>query len=141
MTTRCYRPDLSVKFAPRVPLRLRKAVKRVCRANDMPESDVLRYSFEAIVLLVESGKLRFRQTPRIHLTTMVTMRTSRGIARKTHVILERLQAQRVGPAKPHHPQQTEVEYADLLRGLIDMAITIAGQKGMAHMIALRERAL
>lgn len=136
-----YRPDVSVRFSPRVPVRLRGAVNALCKRHEMPEVDVLRYSFEAVVLLVAAGKLRFEQVPRTHLEGMVTVRTSRKIAIMAEQIFERLRAEGVEPKRPHHPQQTKLEHADVLRGLIGMAVSLAREKGMARVMGIREKML
>lgn len=136
-----YRPDCSVKFSPRVQPRLLKAVNRICIRYDMPETDVMRYSFEAVVPMVIAGKLPFKQSSRIYLDAMITVRTSRRIADMTRILFHRLRAESIEPKKPHNPQQMAVEHADVLRGLIEMAVAIAADRGMAHIMALREKAL
>lgn len=127
MKPRQYRPDLSVKYAPRVPERLRKAVNDICRMCDMPEADVLRYSFEAAVL---TAPKRLPTQSILGSTDaldhMITIRTSRRIHELVNVLWQ------------EHPNTLK---ADILRSLLKNILRTARKNGMAHVLRIREQAL
>jgi hypothetical protein len=124
---RQYKPDLSARLSPRVPQRLRSAVNRICRASDMPEADVLRYGFEAAVLLQRARKLRLGEpVGNPPLNAMVTVRTSPRMMRLVREIWN---------------EYPKIEKAEILRRLLDEMVTVAVHRGMAHVMALREKAL
>ena len=121
---RQYNPDLFVKYAPRVTRRLRAAVNRICEANDMPEADVLRYSFEAAVL---TKKLkRSTSADPAPLDAMMTVRTTRAIGRRVHELWM---------------NNPNVLKANILRALLENMLSVAESRGMAHVMKLREEAL
>ncbi len=127
-----YKPDLSVHLAPRVPRRLRIAVNRLCKRYEMPEADILRYSFEALVLTVHRrGRIALREPiGNPPLDSMASIRTSKIIAKMTREIHQR-QQRRFQP----------LLFADVLRTLIYNAVRMAEEKGLAHLMALRENGL
>lgn len=122
-----YMPDMSVRYSPRVAQSLWRRINKLCSTWDMPEADVMRYTFEAVVRGVWSGKIRLAK-PDKHavLGAMVTVRTSRTTAAKVRDITKK--QIRTGKAK---------NKAEVLRGLIETAIQMANKKGMAHMLSLR----
>lgn len=128
-----YRPDLSKRFAPRVSIRLRKAINRVCRRNDMPEADVLGYALQAATLLVHARKLSLkapgRQEPMV---AIVMLRTSWEMFDRINQIHARQQ---------RRPGEKEMPYHVVLRQLLETIIPIAEKRGMAHVMALREKLL
>ena len=126
MSPRQYKPDLSVRYSPRVPRRLRTAVNAICKKCDMPEADVLRYSFEAAVLTAPPRLKRSTISSAGPLDAMITLRTSRKIQR----LVEQLWL--------NHPNTLK---ADLLRALFDSMILIAQTRGMAYVMKLREDAI
>lgn len=121
-----YKPDLSVKFSPRVTRRLRNAVERICRRHKMPDADVLRYSFEAAVLNAPRRLRRSTSAMSQPLDAMITVRTSRAIRNQ------------VAELWRSHPKTTK---ADILRALFESIIPVADKYGMAHVIRIREVAL
>lgn len=127
-----YQPDLRVRFAPRTPTRLRSAVNRACKKSDMPEVDVLRYGFEAAVLLVFKRKMRLARPRARHeaLDAMLTIRTGREMARKVREIHEREQE-----------EDSEITHADVLRRLLDTILPVIAARGMAYVMGLREKLL
>jgi hypothetical protein len=126
MTDRQYKPDLSVRYSPRVSRRLRNAVNAVCLACDMPEADVLRYSFEAAVLTARTRLRRATASDPGPLDAMITVRTSRRIQGRVAELWRR------------YPN---VLKADLLRALVDSILSVARHRGMAYVMRLREEAL
>jgi hypothetical protein len=123
---RQYRPDMSVRYSPRVPRRLRKAVNAICRASEMPESDVLRYGFEAAVLTATTRLKRSTASSAGPLDSMITLRTSRKIQRCVDEIWMK------------HPNTLK---ADVLRALLDSILRVARTRGMAYVMKLREDAI
>jgi len=129
--TRQHKPDLSVKFAPRVPQRLRKAVNRICKACEMPEADVLRYSMEAAALLAHAGKVRLLRPVGDHtLDAMMTVRTSKAIAKTLREIHERMSQ-----------RDRYLLHADVLRRCLETMLPVAELRGMGHVLRLREATL
>lgn len=120
-------PDLSARYSPRVAQSLWRRMNKLCSSWDMPEADVMRYTFEAVVRGVWLGKIRLAK-PDKHavLSSMVTVRTSRNVAVKVRDITAG--QIRLGKSK---------KKADVLRSLIETSIQMANKKGMPHMLALR----
>ena len=128
MLTPQFKPDLSVKFAPRVSRRLRSAVNRICRRYQMPEADVLRYSMEAVVLMAHLGKIRLlRPTGDYTLDAMMTVRTSKAIGKALREIHERMKE-----------RDNQLLHADVLRRCLETILPVAELRGMAYVMRLRE---
>jgi hypothetical protein len=127
-----HRPDMSVRYVPRVPHRLRGAVNVLCKRNDLPEVDALRYCFEAATLLVRAHKLRLlpvRVGPK-ELDAAVTLRMSRAMAARVVEIYHREQE-----------NDRETTFADILRMLVRTGIDLARRRGIAHVMGVREQFL
>lgn len=125
------KPDLTVKFAPRVPQRMRKAVDAIALKYEMSMMEVMRYCLEAGSLLVTEGKLKLREPVGDEaLNVMFTIRTSSLIRDQIRAIGHR-----------HLHRYREVFQADIMRRLLDTTLPIAQSKGMAHIVKLREDAL
>lgn len=120
-----YKPDLSVRYSPRVTRRFRTRISRLCRRHDMPEADVLRYAFEASVL-TKTGRLRQASSDPRMLDAMVTIRTGRSIGRLVAGFWR---------------ENPEMLKADVLRVLLERTINLAERRGMAAVMKMREEAL
>lgn len=130
------RVDLSIRFSPRIPRRLRAAVGRICRRCDMPEGDVARYCFEAIVYYAcqegfgavleqrTAGPYSYEEPP--DLRAMMTIRTSK----KVRALLRTIEVAERGRLQ-----------ADIIRTLLEAVLPIAEKNGMSYVMALREESL
>lgn len=125
MSRYSHKPDLSVRYSPRVTRRFRARIGRLCRRHEMPESDILRYAFEASVL-TNTGRVRQASSDPRMLDAMVTIRTGRSIGRLVSEIWR---------ANP------EMLKADVLRVLLERMIAMAERRGMAAVMKMREDAL
>jgi hypothetical protein len=131
---RQYKPRLNIKYAPRFIRVLRTMVNRICRKWDMPEADVLRYSFETAVLIASRRGLKHVMAMRparfaehaSPLNAMMTIRTTRATAK------------RILGLKDRNRNYAE---AEILRYCLEAVIPIALEKGMAEVMKLREAEL
>lgn len=121
-----YKPDVSVRFCPRVSSRLWNTVNRLCIRHDMSELTVVRFSFEAAVLTAPKRLKRVRSRYPGPLNAMISIYTSRRIGKK------------VAGIWLNNPN---VLKADVLRALLESMLSTADQRGMAYVIKLRELAL
>lgn len=90
---------------------------------EMSEADVLRYVFETGLLTVDGKVERKDADQRAAKDAMVTVRTTSWMAGKMEELWR---------ANP------EVMQADVLRALLERILPIARDKGMAHVMKLRE---
>lgn len=122
--------ELSARYSPRINRRFLKMLEGISTRSHMPESDVLRYCFEAELLSKgerRKGKVERRDSNvRTALDAMVTVRTTRWMEGKVEALWR---------ANP------DVIQADVLRGLLEHILPIARDKGMAHVMKIRESGL
>lgn len=128
-----YKPDISVKYSPRITRSISLLISQVCRRRDMFEADVLRFCLEAIAPEAARRGVAWliRQIPafdslgREAYTSMCTVRTSK----KVKAAVDKMTARQ---------RYTEVE---ILRYCYLVALPIALTKGFAPIMAMRERNL
>jgi hypothetical protein len=122
--------EFSVRYSPRINRRFVRMVERIAGRNRMPKDEVLRYGFEAAVLWkVGSRKCevgRKESDMRALLDGMVTVRTTEFMARKVEALFR---------------ANRGLMQADVLRGLLERILPIARDKGMAHVMKMREKNL
>jgi hypothetical protein len=131
---RQYKPQFSVKYAPRFTRALRTMVNKICRQWDIPEAEVLRYSFEAAILVASRRGLRSIMAMRparfaehkSPLNAMMTIRTTRATAKRCLALRD---------------LNRKYSEAEMLRYCLEAIIPLALERGMAHVMALREAEL
>jgi hypothetical protein len=124
-----FKPDISVKFSPRITKTTKRLIDRVCRRHQMFEADVLRFCLEAIAPIAAKRGMAWltRQSPSRtgELSCMVTVRTSKRVKGNINTLTGR-------------GKYTEVE---VLRYLYDAILPIAYKDGFAKIMAMREKNL
>lgn len=120
-----------MRYSPRINRRFARMLGGIAERSHMPESDVLRYGFEAAVLNAERGMRnaelqRKESNMRLALDAMVTVRTTAWMGGKVEALWR---------------ANGDVIQADVLRALLERILPIARDKGMAHVMRLREAAL
>lgn len=118
-----YKPDLSVKYAPRINRRFAQMVDRISRREQLRKGDVLQYCFEAAVSVWKGRDIAVSTGA---YDAMVTVRTSSAV---------RKQVYKIWLANP------DVIEADVLRALLEWILPIAISKRMSYVMRLRERML
>lgn len=132
-----HKPDISVKFSPRITRATKRLIDRICRRHDMFESDVLRFCLEAIAPEAAkrgigwltrqiSGFDPHVRRPARGLVCMVTVRTSRRNRENVRALM-----------KPN----TRYTQMEVLRFLYGVILPIAYKDGFAKIMAMREKNL
>lgn len=130
-----YKPDISVKFSPRVTRRTKRMVNQICMNHELFEADVLRFCLEAAVTLAEKRGTKWitQQIPGfdrkkvIELNAMFTVTSSK----RTKAKIDNLILASSGPDKFKEPE--------LLRYLYDYILPIALEDGFGKIMDMRER--
>lgn len=126
-----HKPDIRVKYSPRVTKKVRRLVTQICRKWEMFEADVLRFCLEAIVPVAAKKGMDWvtRQIPgfdrekRVDLSAMVTVRTSVRIKGSVNRL-------------------TGVDgftEAETLRYCYDYILPVALKEGFGKIMAMREK--
>jgi hypothetical protein len=119
-----FRPDLSVKYAPRINRRFARMADRIAAREQMRKGDVLQYCFEAAVA---NGRLtRSGSSSALALDAMLTVRTSKKMRGRVYELWR------------DNPNMLE---ADVLRGLLEWVLPIAIEKRISYVMKLREAAI
>jgi hypothetical protein len=126
-----FKPNISVKYSPRIPGSTRALIERICRRYEMFEADVLRLCLEAIAPEAAKRGVKWLtgQIPRFeHLgeetySAMLTVRTSPRVK----VAVDALSARD--------------DEAQILRYLFLAILPIAERDGFGPIVAMREKHL
>jgi hypothetical protein len=130
--------EFSARYSPRINRRFVRILEGISKRNRIPKDEVLRYGFEAAVLAEASACAkratarsvllcrRRESDTRLALDAMVTVRTTQWMADKVKTLWR---------------ANRGVMRADVLRGLLERILPIARDKGMAHVMKMREKAL